>query len=193
MRGRGGWSFGSGAAKGNWRDTTAVQCMTGCGNTHPHKKGLSLKQQDREANRRAAPCLHVHTGRARAPTDSRQAHKQSCIVHCAQPRESRAGIQDDSCADASGAKEQRQEAGDRHCRSKNFVERARRGRCRCEERKAACTRHSEVARARPRPHARLGCGARRRGGKGWSAEQRGLSQCWAGTHAPVPPVRETSD
>ena len=126
MRGRGGWSFGSGAAKGNWRDTTAVQCMTGCGNTHPHKKGLSLKQQDREANRRAAPCLHVHTGRARAPTDSRQAHKQSCIVQCAEPREARACIQDATCADASGAKEQCQEAGDRDCRSKRFGARAAR-------------------------------------------------------------------
>ena len=46
------------------------------------------------------------------------------------------------------------------------LERARRGGCRCEERKAACTRHGEPARARPRPHARLGCGA----GKG----ERGL-------------------
>ena len=42
-------------------------------------KGLSLKQCTR-ADRRAAPRWHVHTGRARAPTGRRQAHKQGCTA-----------------------------------------------------------------------------------------------------------------
>jgi hypothetical protein len=44
------------------------------------------------------------------------------------------------------------------------LERARRGGCCREERKAVCTRHGEPAQARPRPHARLGFRAGR--GKG---------------------------
>ena len=42
------------------------------------------------------------------------------------------------------------------------LERARRGGCCREERKAACTRHGEPARAGPRPHARRGCCGGRR-------------------------------
>ena len=105
--------------------------------------------------------------RACAPTGRRQAHKQGCIVQCAQPREARACIQDAICADASG-KEQRQEAGDRDRRSKSFGARAARRCCR-EERKAACRRHGEPAQARPRPH-RLEGGAARR-----AREERGVA------------------
>ena len=135
--------------------------MTRCGNTQPHTKGLSLNLKQDRGRLPAAPHLHVHTGRARAPTGRRQAYTQGCIVRCAEPRETRAGIQDATCADASGAKEQIAKKLAAEIAGAKGLERARRGGCGCEERKAACTRHGEPARARPRPHARLEGGAGR--------------------------------
>ena len=59
-------------------------------------------------------------------------------------------------------KEQRQEAGNRDCRSKSSGARAaRRVRLRGEE--SGVHTAWRAAQARPRPHAWLGCGARRRG------------------------------
>ena len=70
---------------------------------HRYQKKISELDRGARADRRAAPHWHVHTRRALAPTGRRQAHKQGCIVQCAEPRETRACIQDASCADASGA------------------------------------------------------------------------------------------
>ena len=145
--------------------------MARCGNTQPHTKRLSLENRT-EPDRRAAPCLHVHTGCARAPTGRRQAYTQGCIVQCAQPREARAGIQDASCADASGAKEHIAKKLAAEIAGAQALERARRGGGCREERKAACTRHSKPARERPRPHARVGCGAGRREREGRFASSR---------------------
>ena len=113
------------------RNRAAVQCMTRCGNKQPHKKGLSPKQ---DRGRPPGCATFACAYKARTPTGRRQTHRQRCIVQCAQPREARAGIQDATCADATGAKEQRQEAGGQDCRSKRFGARAaRRVRLRGEE------------------------------------------------------------
>ena len=127
----------------------------------PEERSASWTEEPRPPG--AAPHWHVHTGRARAPTGRRQARKQGCcIVRCAEPRAARGCSQNDSCAEASGAKEHVAKKLAAKIAGANILERARRGRCCREERKAVCTRHGEPARARPRPHARLGFGAGRR-------------------------------
>ena len=109
-------------------NTTAAQCMTKGAATHNHTKKVSLKQYQgcTKADRPAAPHLDVNTWCARAPTGRPQTHEQGCVVQCAEPRQARACIQDASGADASGAKEHRQEAGSRDCRSNSFGARAAR-------------------------------------------------------------------
>ena len=111
--------------------------------------------------------------RARAPTGRRQAHKQGCFVQYAQPREARACIQDASCADASGAKQHRQEAGDRDRRSKSFGARAaRRVLPQGEEGGVQTTWRASSG---PAEAAQAGRRGREKGpgGKGCSAEHRG--------------------
>ena len=94
-----------------WRQTTT------------RKRSLFIKQyQGRPPGCTTFACAYS----ARSPTGRGQAHKQGCTVQCAQPREARSCIQDASCADASGAKEHRQEAGGRDRRSKSFGARAAR-------------------------------------------------------------------
>ena len=152
-----------------YRNRTAVQCVERSGDKRPQQKGSSLKQYPQSwADRRAVPLLHVHTGRARAPTGRRQAHKQGCAVQCAEmPRRCgpafRMPVAQMQAAPRSSAKKLATKIA-----GAKALERARRGGCCREERKAACTRHGEPARARPRPHRLEGGREEGGGGKGVS-------------------------
>ena len=113
-------------------NTTTVKCMTRCGNTQPHKKSLSLKQ-DRGRPPGCATCACAYRACSCADGQAASTQMQRCIVQCAEPREARACIQDATCADASGAKEHIAKKL-ATCRSKRFGARAaRRVRVRGEE------------------------------------------------------------
>ena len=81
-----------------------LQCKTRCGDTQPHKKGLSLKQ---DQGRPPGCAMFACAYRACSCADEQAACTQPRL-HCAvrrEPTEAQAFIQDASCADASGAKE----------------------------------------------------------------------------------------
>ena len=137
-----------------WRHTTT------------RKGSLFIKQyQGRPPGCTTFACAYS----ARSPTGRRQAHKQGCIVQCAQPREARActfrmPVAQMQAAPRSIAKKLATEIA-----GAKALERARRSGCCREERKAVCRRHGEPAQARPRPH-RLEGGAARR-----AREERGVA------------------
>ena len=111
------------------------------GDKRPQQKGLSL-EQDPEADRRAAPRLHVHTRLARATgrRKSTQARLHRAVRRAKGGAGQHSGCQLRRCkpsARSSAKKLATKIAGAK------ALERALRGGCGCEERKAACTRHGE--------------------------------------------------
>ena len=128
--------------------------------THIHTKKVSLSKTGPRPT--AAGCAMFACAYRACPHADGQAASTQPRLHCAVRRESteaHSGCQLRRCNEAprSSAKKLAAEIA-----GANILERARRGRCCREERKAVCTRHGEPARARPRPHARLGFGAGRR-------------------------------
>ena len=141
---------------------TTVQCVARCGEwvaTNDHNKRVSLQNRT-EADRRAVPRLHVHTRLAR-PTGRRQAHKSNAAPYSAHSPGRRRPAFRMPLAQMQAAHSAPSEQAATEMAGAKGLERARRGGCGHEERKAACTRHGEPARARPRPHARKGCRAGR--------------------------------
>ena len=138
-----------------------VQCKTRCGDTH--KRSLSKTGPRPTAGlRHVCICIQGVPSRRRAG-GKHTSNAASCSAQSPGRREPafRMPVAQMQAAPRSSAKKLATNVA-----GAKGLERARRGGCCREERKAVCTRHGEPARARPRPHARLGCGAGRgRGGE----------------------------
>ena len=143
-------------------NTTAVKCMTGVATHNPHKRSLSTTGPRPTAGLlHICMCLQGVLARRRAG-GKHTSKAASCTAHSQGRRRPafRMPVAQMQAAPRSSAKKMATDIA-----GANALERARRGECGCEERKAACTRHGE----------RLRPGRGRTPGWDWGREREGES------------------